>query len=1123
VRGRVRLAISTAVYVTMQVTLVPIGALPASASSDVGFGKSLLLGEGSMVPTTLQFGPDGRLYVGEIDGAINAYTIDRTARNHYEVTATETITQVADIPNHDDNGGLRPDVTGRLVTGLLVVGTAARPVLYVSSSDPRFGGGAEGDTGLDTNSGVITRLRRDGTTWRRRNLVRGLPRSEEVHATNGLALDPSTHTLYVAQGGNTNMGAPSDSFGGLAEYALSAAILSVDLRALGTGSYDLPTLNDPTRAGDPDAHDPFGGNDGLNQATVVPGGPVQVYSPGYRNPYDLLMARNGNLYGTDNGANAGVGGLPVGEGTPGCTNDPVEGGISGADNLHLIEAGDYGGHPDPTRANRSNTFGGRSPVPSDDPAQCDWLLPGPARGSLATFPESTDGIAQYTATDFSGAMTGDLLLTTLGDNLVYRVEMNAAGDAVVSATSLFSNVGKKPLDVTTQGDTAVFPGTIWVADHLAGTIVVFEPNDYGGTPGPCTGLDDPSLDDDADGFSNADEIDNGTDPCSAGDVPPDVDDDRISDRNDPDDDNDGSPDTSDPFALDPTNGSTRNLPVRLTWDPGSGQQGGLAGTGLTGLMTNGVDDYSSLFDASKVTVGNATGTLTVDAVPDGTAHLSADSQEYGFQMGLHVDPSSTPSFLLRTRIVDPFGGQTPLAGQSMGLTLGTGGQDDYAELSLTGAGTVEFRVESGGAMVTLRSAPVDVPGPDAVDLTLRVDPSRGTVTPRYAVETGGTVGPTRRLGTQSVVPAAWFGEEAVAIGIISTSHGSGDTFPATWDYLRATPLASTAPPAPTSARSWEVSPAGEPASTLGSWQAGAPTGLARAEVSFSRVGDRCYLTWGGTAHQMYNPRRDRWRWLAASPDDLDHIQSVTLQGRIYSIGGLQRVPGHPKPSVGTVWIYDPSTDTFSTGEPMPVGRERGAGGVAIWRGRIYYFGGLHDGVATPWVDVYDPAAASDPWTQLPDMPRARDHFQAAVVDGRMYAIGGRQGDRLSPFGYNDAYDFATGTWTTGLAELPTPRGGYASAVLQGYILIVGGEGADLAYSTVEAYDPASDTWTALANMPTARHGIQAVVWHGRMFVTDGGTESGGAAPTDVTEVFTPPKFARFRARDHGDNGLRIIT
>lgn len=1103
---RARLAISAALVVMMQAP-APAGPPPAATSSDVGFGKSLLLGERSGTPTTLQFGPDGRLYVGEIDGAINVYTIGRTDRNRYQVTATETIMLVAEIRNHDDDGAPRPDVTGRLLTGLLVAGTATRPVLYVSSSDPRSGGGDQGDTGLDTNSGTITRLRWDGSSWRHRNLVRGLPRSEEVHATNGLALDPSTRTLYVAEGGNTNMGAPSDSFGGLAEYALSGAILSIDLSALGTTPYDLPTLDDPTRAGSPDARDPFGGNNGLNQGIVVPGGPVQVYSPGYRNPYDLVIARDGTLYGTDNGANAGVGGLPAGEGTPGCTNDPIEGGVSGADSLHLVEAGDYGGHPNPTRAWTANTFGGQSPVPAGDPAQCDWLVPGPARSSLATFPESTNGIAEYTATNFSGAMTGDLLLATLGDNLVYRVELNAAGDAVVSVTSLLSNVGKKPLDVTTQGHAEVYPGTIWVADHLAGTIVVFEPNDYGGTPGPCTGLDDPSLDDDADGFSNADEIDNGTDPCSAGDVPADVDGDRVSDRNDPDDDDDGLADTTDPFALDPTNGSARSLPVRLTWDPGSGQQGGLAGTGFTGLMTNGADDYSSLYDPSGTTVGNATGTLTVDEVPDGTAHLSADSQRYGFQLGLHVDPPATPSFLVRTRIVDPFGGQTPRPGQSMGLMVGTGGQDDYVELSTTGAGTVEFRVERGGVTSTLRSAPLAMPGPEAVDLTLRVDPAAGTVTPRYAVETGGTVGPTQKLGGPAVVPAAWFAGDAVAVGIISTSHGSGATFPATWDYLRATALASTARLTPTARGSVEPSRVGGGAPTPGTWRSRAPTGLPRAEASFSRVGDRFYLAWGGTAHQVYNPRRDRWRSLATLPDELDHIQSVTLHGSIYSIGGLRRVPGRPKPSVGTVWIYDPSTDTFSSGPPMPVGRERGAGGVVAWRGKIYYFGGLHDGVATPWVDVYDPGATVDPWTSLPDMPRARDHFQAAVVGGRMYAIGGRQGDPLSPFGANDAYDLATGTWTTGLAELPTPRGGYAAAVVQGRIVIMGGEGAGLAYPSVEAYDPASNTWATLADMPTARHGIQAVVWHGLAFIAAGGTRSGGGAPTDVHEVLTPPPFS----------------
>ena len=45
------------------------------------------------------------------------------------------------MPNHNDDGTLNPSVTARLVTGLLVTGTAANPVIYVASSDPRIGGG----------------------------------------------------------------------------------------------------------------------------------------------------------------------------------------------------------------------------------------------------------------------------------------------------------------------------------------------------------------------------------------------------------------------------------------------------------------------------------------------------------------------------------------------------------------------------------------------------------------------------------------------------------------------------------------------------------------------------------------------------------------------------------------------------------------------------------------------------------------------------------------------------------------------------------------------------------------------------------------------------------------------
>ena len=96
---------------------------------------------------------------------------------------------------------------------------------------------------------MVSRLTWDGSDWLRQDLVRGLPRSEENHTGNGMALDPSTNTLYLAQGGNTNKGAPSLKFAHLPEYALSAAILSIDLDQIGDTTYDLPTLDDEDRPG----------------------------------------------------------------------------------------------------------------------------------------------------------------------------------------------------------------------------------------------------------------------------------------------------------------------------------------------------------------------------------------------------------------------------------------------------------------------------------------------------------------------------------------------------------------------------------------------------------------------------------------------------------------------------------------------------------------------------------------------------------------------------------------------------------------------------------------------------------------------------------------------------------
>ena len=766
----------------------------------VGFGKSTLSRTNSGLafnqPTTLQFGPDGRLYVGLINGTIKVYTVQRNAANSYSATQVQEIQAVKNIPNHDDNGALNstcPALCKRLMTGILVTGTASNPVIYATSSDPRIGGGSEGeDLNLDTNSGTVSRLTWNGSSWQHTIVVQGLPRSEENHTGNGMALDTATNTLYIAQGGNTNKGAPSNNFALLPEFALSAAILSVDLDAI-AGTHSIPTLNDENRAGNPDANDPFGGNNGKNQATIVPGGPVQVHAPGFRNPYDVVITQNGNMYTVDNGPNAGWGDIPINEGTGGnCTNGVNEPGTSNPDVLHLLTTGYYGGHPNPTRGNDSNTFNGsnpQSPVPSENGIECDYQHLNSGGPGLTTLSASSNGIAEYTADNFGGAMDGDLIVTGYVANEVQRVELNSAGTSVVSKEDLFSNVGTHPLDVTIMGGNEAFPGTIWVADIATDQVYVFEPNDFsggGGGGGGCTGADDPGLDEDGDGFDNADEIDNGTNPCSAADVPPDADGDFTSDLNDPDDDNDGRPDTSDPFAVDPDDGTTTQIPVDYGWENDAPNPGGLLNTGFTGLMTNGVDDYLALFDPNNMTVGGAAGVITVDEVPAGDAWKAKNSQKYGFQFG--VMPASG-TFTAQTRIVGPFSGLTPQASQSMGLMIGDGDQNDYVKIVTRGnnGGQIQFNKELADVVSANRKRALSMADVDYVDLFLSVNPSTGTVQGSYQVTTGGSTGARINVGTPVSIPQRWFdGTQGLAVGMISTSTGPGPVFPATWDFMRVT-------------------------------------------------------------------------------------------------------------------------------------------------------------------------------------------------------------------------------------------------------------------------------------------------------------------------------------------------
>jgi len=797
----------------MTVDLVGEGA----SDVPVGFGVSGL-GVNLGNPTSLDFGPDGRLYVSQQNGEIEAFELTRNGENDYEVTDTEEITAVQDVPNHDDDGSYNPNVNNRQVTGLTVEGTESTPVIYVTSSDPRIGaGGSHTDSGLDTNSGVVSRLTQTDTGWDHDMLVRGLPRSEENHATNGIQYDPEENVLYVAQGGHTNKGAPSDNFALTPEYALSAAILSIDLDqidgmtekdAANTDAsylYDLPTRSpESTQTGGP-----FGGLDGENMANWTAGSPVDVYSPGFRNPYDVALSEDGELYATDNSANPGWGGIVVDEGPQGvCTNAQNEQDEFSAAGVYHIEGEDYyGGHPNPTRGNPDSEFGDAVADGLHDPVNCDFIAPtnssSPSQ-ALETYGPTPQGMDVYPASNFGGAMKGDLLLAMWNSGDVERVELNADGTEAVSSEPIFENIGSNPLDVHAQGDAGPFPGTVWAATYGSNDVTVFEPNDYDGSVGgTCTATDpgspdyDPDGDADGDGYTNADENAVGTDPCSAASQPDDWDQDGLPDSLDDDDDNDGVTDGEDQFAIDPQNGLDTELPVDRQFVAGQHPQS-LFGLGFTGLMTNGTD-YAELYNASKVRAGGATERISVDEVPFGDAYQAENSQAYAFQYG--VNATGDAPFTVLTTVESPFSDDmTPENYQSAGLQIGPGDQDNYVKLVASAQdangnpnGGVEFVKEVDGSADSTKLSESDVFGSgQTIDLYLDVYPSNDTIVASYAIDDGARV---YFDGTYDM-PGSWYANDSrgMAVGLISTANGADETFSASWDRLTVTEIGANAGP-----------------------------------------------------------------------------------------------------------------------------------------------------------------------------------------------------------------------------------------------------------------------------------------------------------------------------------------
>ncbi|MEL6253887.1 MAG: kelch repeat-containing protein [Bacteroidota bacterium] len=290
---------------------------------------------------------------------------------------------------------------------------------------------------------------------------------------------------------------------------------------------------------------------------------------------------------------------------------------------------------------------------------------------------------------------------------------------------------------------------------------------------------------------------------------------------------------------------------------------------------------------------------------------------------------------------------------------------------------------------------------------------------------------------------------------------------------------------------------------FGTWEAevasnGAPN--PRHEAGYVEVNGKFYLLGGRgiKAVNIYDPIAKTWTNGQAPPIELHHFQPIAYQGKIYGIGAM--TGGYPtETAIPNIIIYDPLADQWSTGPEIPSARRRGGAGLVLHNNKFYLVCGIINGHTSGhvnWMDVYDPA--TDSWQVLADAPRARDHFQASLVDDKIYALGGRRSTASGNVFANtiaevDVYDIATDTWTPLNQNLPTLRAGSYNAVMDKEILVLGGESPDQtpAHSEVQALDTRTGSWRSLSDMIQGRHGTGAVWFQDTLFTASGSGNRGG--------------------------------
>ncbi|XP_071497616.1 kelch-like protein 28 [Diadema antillarum] len=247
--------------------------------------------------------------------------------------------------------------------------------------------------------------------------------------------------------------------------------------------------------------------------------------------------------------------------------------------------------------------------------------------------------------------------------------------------------------------------------------------------------------------------------------------------------------------------------------------------------------------------------------------------------------------------------------------------------------------------------------------------------------------------------------------------------------------------------------------------------------------------------EVYQAETDTWREVASLSCRRQECAAAVVNQNLYVIGGVRcqlRNGNSYRCYDNGVERWQPETNAWSTVASMHMCRSNH--GVAVLDGRIYALGGYNGESYMKSVEYYCPK--SNQWRAATPMLDSRSIFTTAVVDGKIYAIGGYGPNYLSSM---ERYDPDKDAWEKA-APLNDRRINFGVAVLHGFIYIVGGHNGEQYLSSVERYDPHQNSWKSMSPMGIPRTGLGVTVMGGHIYAAGGHS---GAAYLDRVERYDP--------------------